>query len=152
MNSRRHHPWVDIAVFENLSDGRILETLLRDKGIESRSFHNKALQNFLFLRPPHITWRVQVHNDHFAEAEKLIESTHPPVLEKAIHCPSCGSLHVNYPQMTRKFLLPTAALHLGIIFRIIDHECYCESCHMTWSLPQDVPRKVHAARPSFPFK
>jgi hypothetical protein len=58
----------------------------------------------------------------------------PDVLQKAIHCPSCGSLSVSYPQMTRKFILPTVLLHLGILLRVIDHECYCETCHFTWNL------------------
>jgi hypothetical protein len=55
--------------------------------------------------------------------------------------------------MTRKFLLPTVALHLGIIFRIIAHESYCENCHMTWNLEADVAaHKVRAPKPFFPFK
>ena len=151
MNSRRHHPWVDVAVFENFSDGRILETFLRDKEIEARTYHNKWFQAFLFLRPPHVTWRVQVRQDQFIKAEQLIE-TSPPILEKAVHCPSCGSLQVSYPQMTRKFLLPTVLLHAGIIFRIIRHECYCEHCHLTWPYEHDAVRKVRAPRPAFPFK
>lgn len=151
MNSRRHHPWVEVAVFENLNDGRILETFLRDKEIEARAYHNKWFQAFLFLRPPHVTWRVQVRQDQFIKAEQLIE-TSPPILEKAVHCPSCGSLQVSYPQMTRKFLLPTVLLHAGIILRIIGHECYCEHCHLTWAYEHDVVRKASVPRPFFPFK
>ena len=151
MNSWRNSPWVNVAVFENISDGRILETFLRDKGIDVRTYDDKLLQNFLFLCPPHVTHRIQVRTDHFQQAVKAMDEAHPPVLEKAIHCPSCGSLRVNYPQMTRKFFLPTVALHLGIIFRIIGHECYCENCHLTWNLQQDV-RVKRAPKPAFPFK
>jgi len=150
MTSRRHHPWVDVAVFEDLKDGHILETLLRDREIEARAYHNNWFHAFLFLRPPHVTYRVQVRKDHFTKAEQVMESSHPPILEKAIHCPSCGSLQVNYPQMTRKFFLPTIALHLGIIFRLFGHECYCEHCHLTWNLPQDVVGEARV-RPFFPF-
>jgi len=82
-----------------------------------------------------------------------LEANVPAILEKAVHCPSCGSLRVNYPQMTRKFILPTVILHLGIIFRAIDHECYCESCHSHLEPPKDGVAPVHktsTARP-FPF-
>ena len=151
MTSRRHHPWVDVAVFENFNDGRILETTLRDSNVETRTYHNKWFHAFLFLRSPHITWRVQVRSGQFSTAEHILETSHPPVLEKAIHCPSCGSLHINYPQMTRKFFLPTVALHLGIIFRLIGHECYCEKCHFNWTLPQDITGDARV-RPFFPFK
>jgi hypothetical protein len=152
MSSRRHRSWVDVAVFENINDGRILETYLRDKEIDARTYHNKWFHAFLFLRPPHITWRIQVRHDDFFKAEDILKNDHPPILEKAIHCPSCGSLDVSYPQMTRKFFLPTILLHSGIILRVIDHECYCMHCHYNWNLPRDANRKAHAPRPAFPFK
>ena len=152
MNSRRHHPWVNVAVFENVSDGHILETFLKDREIDARTYDDKLLQNFLFLCPPRVTFRVQVRNDQFDKATRAMDDDHPPILEKAIHCPSCGSLHVNYPQMTRKFFLPTVLLHLGIIFRIIGHECYCDHCHLTWNLLPDSANKVRAPKPFFPFK
>jgi hypothetical protein len=59
---------------------------------------------------------------------------------------------VNYPQMTRRFVLPTILLHLGIIFRVVEHECYCEHCHQTWNLPGDraTARKIRDVKP-FPF-
>jgi hypothetical protein len=152
MTTRRHHPWVNVAVFESVNDGRILETFLRDKDLEARTYNDKLLQSFLFLCPPHVTYRVQVRRDQFQQAGQAINEVRPPILEKALHCPSCGSLQVNYPQMTRKFLLPTIALHLGIIFRLIGHECYCEHCHLTWTHESDVIHKVPAPRPFFPFK
>ena len=152
MNSRRYHAWANVAVFEDINDGRILETFLRDKGVEARTYNDKLLQSSLFLCPPRNTYRVQVRHDDFDKATYAMDETHPPILEKAMHCPSCGSLHVNYPQMTRKFLLPTVALHLGIIFRLIGHECYCEHCHLTWTHERDTLHKVRAPKPFFPFK
>src|SRR5215469_12006147 len=128
MNSHRYQPWVTVAVFEDTRDGRVLETFLRDRDINARTYNDKLLQNFLFLCPPRVTYRVQVRRDHFDQAVRAMDDSHPPILEKAIHCPECGSLRINYPQMTRRFLLPTVALHLGIIFRVIEHEAYCENC------------------------
>jgi hypothetical protein len=152
MNSQHRQPWVNVAVFESLSEGQVLETFLRAHEIEARTYNDKLLQLFLFLCPPRVTFRVQVRQDHFRKATRALDDSLPPILEKAIHCPSCGSLRINYPQMTRKFFLPTVLLHLGIIFRVIGHECYCENCHLTWNLAQDGPHKVHAPRPFFPFK
>ncbi len=152
MDSWRHHPWVTVAVFENIHEGRMLETFLREKGIQARTYNDKLLQLFLFLCPPHVTFRVQVRKGHFNGATHVLDEQMPPILDKAIHCPSCGSLRVNYPQMTRKFFLPTVLLHLGIIFRVIGHESYCENCHLTWSLSPDGRNKIRAARPFFPFK
>ncbi len=151
--TRNHQTWVDVAMFENADDGKGLESFLRHKGCEARTYDDKVMRYFLFLRPPRVTYRVQVRKNHWEEVAALMRSGMPAVLDQALHCPSCGSLRVNYPQMTRKFIMPTVLLHLGIIFRLIGHECYCESCHYIWHLPQDeagaVP-KTPTVKP-FPF-
>ena len=147
----KHRSWADVAVFENLDTGRVLEACLRGTGFEARTYDDKAFRYFLFLRPPRVTYRVQVPKNQSSDAAKLMAANPPAVLTKALHCPECGSLRVNYPQMTRRFILPTIVLHLGIIFRVIEHECYCENCQYMWNLPADAPRrKIRAAR-WFPF-
>lgn len=144
---------MDVAVFENEADGEVLESFLKAKGFEARSYDDKFLRYFLFLRPPQITYRVQLRKHQFRRASEALDANPPAILGKAIHCPSCGSLHVNYPQMTRKFITPTVLLHVGIIFRIIGHECYCDGCHFTWNLPE--PGVVAGREPrvvrQFPF-
>jgi hypothetical protein len=117
-----------------------------------RAFTETGCCKYFYFWPLHATYRVQVRHDQFEAAMQMINAIHPPVLEKAMHCPACGSLHINYPQMTRKFFLPTLLLHLGIIFRIIDHEGYCEHCHIIWNLSRDTSHKTHAPRPAFPFR
>jgi hypothetical protein len=151
-SSWRSLAWHDLAVFDNFDTGKTLETFLRDSGLEARTYDDKAFRYFLFLRPPMVTYRVQVRKNHLTDAASLLKASPPAVLTKAFHCPSCASLRVNYPQMTRRFILPTIMLHLSIIFRFVDHECYCEHCHHTWNLPGDVAslRKVRDVKP-FPF-
>jgi hypothetical protein len=151
---QKHHSWVDMAVFEDVNDGKMLEAFFRDKGLEARTNDDKAFRYFLFLRPPTVTYRIQVRHKHLESAGEHLHKAAPAILEKALHCPSCGSLHVNYPQMTRKFILPTVLLHLGIIFRLMEHECYCENCHFIWNLPKDGAAVVRKLRPDakpFPF-
>jgi hypothetical protein len=147
---RRQEWWFDLALFENQSDGRVLEKFLRDNNFETRTYDDKLLRYFLFLRPPRATYRVQVRKGDVDRAVQLLEKNSTAILDRALHCPSCGSLRVNYPQMTRKFFLPTALVHLGIIFRVIEHECYCEHCHYIWNLPAEVPHRMRAAK-HFPF-
>jgi hypothetical protein len=151
--STKKQPWVTVAIFENVNDGRRVETALKDKGFEARTYNDKLLQLFLFLCPPHATFRVQVWESDFKNAADFLDREKPVDLEKAIHCPSCGSLRVQYPQMTRKFFLPTLVLHLGIIFRLIEHEAYCENCHCLWNLPKNgSPARVRRApRKQFPL-
>lgn len=123
-------------MFEDFNDGKVLEAFLRERGFEAKTYDDKLFRYFLFLRPPRVTYRVQVRSNDLLCAMEVLKSSGPKVLEHAFHCPACGSLRVNYPQMTRKFFLPTVLLHLGIIFRVIEHQCYCEHCHEMWNLPK----------------
>ena len=143
----KHQSWADVAVFEDLNTGKTIETFLRSKGLEARTYDDKFFRWFLFLRPPLITYHVQVRQDNVKVASHILADNAPAELQKALHCPSCNSLQVSYPQMTRKFMFPTIALHLGIIFRLVDHECYCEHCHWIWHLGgEKIPALAKPAR------
>lgn len=128
--------WITVALFEVPQPARVLETFLKKNNLEARVFNDKLLQLFLFLCPPHAMFRVQVRELNHKQTLEHFNSRPPEVLHKAIHCPECGSLRISYPQMTRKFILPTLFLHLGIIFRLIKHQAYCETCHYVWALPK----------------
>jgi len=140
--------WVTIAIFEEEEAGKSFEAWLKEQRIDARTYFDKALQRFLFLCPPRATYRVQVRDKIHKMTQELLTHESPPPLQKALHCPECGSIRVNYPQMTRKFLLPTLFLHLGIIFRIIKHQAYCEACHYMWSLPEHPKPAVQQPAPN----
>jgi hypothetical protein len=128
--------WITVALFDDFVAAKNLEAFLKENKIDARTFNDRVLQVFLFLCPPQAIFRVQVRHPIYKMTLDLL-NTHPPVvLLNAIHCPECGSLRISYPQMTRKFLWPTLFLHLGIIFRSIKHQAYCETCHHIWSLPK----------------
>lgn len=147
-----HQPWMDVAMFEDRGAGEALAAFFQTNDIAARTYDDKLFRYFLFLRPPRTTYRVQVPKNHLDEAVRFLNAKSPAVLEQALHCPSCGSLRVNYPQMTRQFVLPTVLLHLGIIFRIIEHQCYCENCQEMWTLPKEqaLHHKPREVKP-FPF-
>src|ERR1700722_3583131 len=150
--STKRQAWVNVAVFENVTDGQILETRLKNKGFEARTYKGRLLPLFLFLCPPHATFRVLIRQNDLKNTADFLAADPgaTALLQKAIRCPSCGSLRVQYPQMTRKFFLPTLLLHLGIIFRVIEHEAYCESCHFLWNLPKNgMPLPKRAPRKQF---
>jgi hypothetical protein len=137
MNTMAGKSWDNVAIFDEKTGAQALEAVFKSKKIEARTYNDRVLRLLLFLCPPRVTFRVQVRHGFFKYAMEILE-TEPGVallLQTAVHCPDCGSLRVEYPQMTRKFILPTVLLHLGIIFRVIEHECYCGDCHCIWHLP-----------------
>ena len=147
-----YKPWLDLAVFEDADAARAVETFLTGNGLRARTYDDKLFRYFLFLRPPRVTFRVQVRQNELPGAENLLATRAPTAWQSATRCPSCASLRVSYPQMTRKFMLPTLMLHLGIIFRLIEHECYCEHCHFIWNLPDEKPRPTPKTVASSPFR
>lgn len=66
-----------------------------------------------------------------SEMQALDAAAH--CLEQAVNCPACGAAAVDYPQMTRKFILPS--LH-AIFYRLgfAEKEFYCQDCHHTWPM------------------
>ena len=55
------------------------------------------------------------------------------LLEQAVVCPECKLVQVEFPQITRKFLMPALG---GLLFKmhIAEKEFYCHNCHHTWLL------------------
>ena len=149
LNIMKHRTWVNLAVFENKTDADALTAFLQNAKFEARSYNDRVLQMLLFLCPPRATYRVQVREDSFKPASNFIQnqSASSLILQRAIKCPSCESLAVQYPQMTRKFLTPTILLHIGILLRIVDHQAYCEHCHCLW--PLFSRRQVVEPRPGY---
>lgn len=145
MNTMAGKSWVNVTVFEKKGGAQALESLFKNKRIEARIYNDRILRLLLFLCPPRETFRVQVRHGFFKYAMEVLETEPgvPAILQQAVHCPDCGSLQVEYPQMTRKFILPTVLLHLGIIFRVVEHECYCGNCHCIWHLPPKLVSPFH---------
>lgn len=54
-------------------------------------------------------------------------------LDQAVCCPECSSADVVFPQVTRKFIMPT--LHM-VLFKLglAEKEFYCNTCQHTWPL------------------
>ncbi|SRR5258706_5656483 len=73
ISSRKTQPWVNVAIFNDVSDAQMLEMDLKDKGFETRTYNDKLLQRFLFLYPPHATIRVQVRGNDFKNVTYFLD-------------------------------------------------------------------------------
>ena len=135
--------WVDVAVFEEIGDAKTIESFLTKKRLEARTYQEKFFRFFMFLHPPRPTYQVQVRHNGLKFAGELLDAGAPEALQWAIHCPTCNSRHVVYPQLTRPSVFSTIRMHLGLIFHLTEHECRCERCHTRWHLAGE---HVHSAR------
>lgn len=137
---------VTLATFEGRRDGESLISCLISAGVPARLRDEIRWQRWWFLSRRHAAIHVDVPEESLDQARQCLErwradgrdaglSRTPPIV-----CPECGQSRVQYPNMTRHFLLPTLIAHLLVALRITEHECYCEDCHHTW-IPESASRR-----------
>ena len=104
------------------------------------------------MSKPHAGIKIQVDR---ADFEKALHALHDldvqeHLLDNAVRCPDCSSSRIEYPQFTRKFIMPTF-LEFFCVVGLMDREYYCENCHFTWpSKAKAAPRELDPL--GFPIK
>lgn len=75
--------------------------------------------------------KIEVPEEELESARACLMECPPCELEQSVCCPECSSPDVDYPQVTRKFILPS--LHTLLYkLRIVEKEFYCHTCQATW--------------------
>lgn len=130
-----------IATFNEPEPARALCQELAQAGFETCVNDKTKVEKFWFFSKPLAAVHVQVHAQDFARAAQLLaewgDNCKP--MKEAIRCPECGSSRIEFPQITRKFLMPMAA-RLFMAFGIIPREFYCQNCQYTWPLKEKLRR------------
>ena len=135
MNVATDSPGVTVATFHERPTAEVFRDYLERKGMEANVQDERKLQRFWFLARPAAGVHVRVPREELGLGQELLgewEATVPKAY-RSIHCPSCGSSRVQYPQMTRKFILPTVVAQVGVRLGFLSPEYYCEDCHETWT-------------------
>jgi hypothetical protein len=123
---------VTVATFETEADAEPVKDRLERAGVHAEVQHESKLQTF-WMSHEHASVKVRVPNDDLDEATTLLKKwdSQDAVLSHAIKCPECGSSRVQYPQYTRKFILPGL---VGFALAGFKNKFYCQSCHNIWPL------------------
>lgn len=144
---------ITIATFDDrAAAGRLKDRFLL-QGIPARLSDERKLQSLWFLSRPHAAIGVRVATRDFAIADALyreLDASGDHVLCGAVRCPQCRSSRVEYPQMTRFFILPTLLGHLMFLCGW-KRKYYCQSCHHTWLAEKPAnPAATRLAQPALP--
>lgn len=125
---------ITIATFDDPSAAEKLKGRFLQEGLAAELQDDRKLQKLWFLSRPHAFIQVKVPNENYERAEKLyrdLDAANDPVVCAAIRCPQCRSSRIQYPQMTRHFILPTLVAHLTTLLGF-KQSFYCQSCQNTW--------------------
>ena len=135
---------VTVATFNEPSKAEPLQQKLEKAGVCAEICDESRYEWFWFVTRPVAGIRLKVHKKDFENARRLVREwgATDGVLRDAVRCPQCGASRIEYPQFTRKFLLPNL-VGLASLIGIIDKEFFCQECDYTW--PKD-------AKPPWPGK
>ncbi len=128
---------VTVATFNEPSKAEPLKQKLEKTGIHAAICDESKYEWFWFVTKPLAGIRLKVHKKDFEKARQWIKEWDGAdgVLRDAVRCPQCGASRIEYPQFTRKFLLPNL-VGVASLLHIIDKEFYCQDCEYTW--PKDL--------------
>jgi len=125
---------ITIATFDDPAAAEMLKQRFVQQGLPAELHDDRKLQRLWFLSRPHAFIQVKVANENFERAEEIyraLDLANDTVVCAAIRCPQCRSSRIQYPQMTRHFILPTLVAHLATLLGL-KRNYYCQRCQHTW--------------------
>src|SRR5689334_17279438 len=99
---------VTVLTFNEPEQAEPLKRKLEEAGIPAAIYDERRLQR-IFLCPESLAGiRLRVDKKDFERARALVCEWHRAdnAARDTIQCPECGSSRVQFPQFTRKFVLP----------------------------------------------
>ena len=124
---------VTVATFNKREMAEPLRQRLAKAGIHAEVQDEHRFEWLWFVFKPLAAIRLKVHKQDFERAQKLLNEwdATEAVLRDSVRCPQCKSSRVEYPQFTRKGVLPNL-VGLASVFGFVDKEFYCQECQHTW--------------------
>jgi hypothetical protein len=135
---------ITVATFDSADAAEAFRRHLSTKVIHAVVSDERNMQRFWFLAPRHHGVHVRVLPELAPTARIYLrdwEQLMTPGL-RAIHCPECSSSRVEYPQLSRQFILPTLMAHIATMLGIQRRRYYCKDCHRSWDETTEAANKT----------
>src|SRR6185503_5805856 len=125
---------VPVATFNSRTTAEPLQKRLVEAGIYAEIHDELRLEKLWFVSKPAAGIRIEVPANQYERAYELLMEwdRQEAALRGAIRCPEWRSLRVEYPQFTRKFLLPHRAMGFLAAIHPGNKEYYSQERHFTW--------------------
>ena len=124
---------VTVGTFNEREKAEPLQQRLETAAIHAEIHDEHRFEWLWFVFKPLAGIRLKVHKKDFEAAQKLLNEWDAAegVLRDSIRCPQCKSSRVEYPQFTRKGVLPNL-VGLASALGYFGKEFYCQECQHTW--------------------
>ena len=132
-----------VALFKERSKAEPIQKLFLQAGIAAEIREENLLQRLWFVSKEAAGVRLEVPVEQFNRAERLLLAwdSAGADLSRAVRCPECKSLRVNYPQFADHSVLTNMAAGVAAELGLVEKDYYCEACHYTWPKEQNHPQK-----------
>lgn len=129
-----------VATFSDREPAEAVAKRLEQAGFEATLDDETKVQKFFYMSKPLANEKVEVPLADSQRARQFLKDIDPQehLLNDEICCPQCASPDVEYPQFSRKFIMPALA-EIFCFLHILDKQFYCKNCHYTWSPKVAVP-------------
>lgn len=129
-----------VATFNEREDADAVAKRLIQAGFDADVADETKVQKFFYFSKPLANEKVEVPLEVAEQARKVLKDIDPQehLLRHEICCPQCDSPDVEYPQFTRKNIMPVL-VEIACFFHILEKQFYCKNCHYTWSRKVTVP-------------
>src|SRR4051812_11936960 len=97
-----------VATFNEREDAEAVVKRLQGAGFEAQVADETKVQRFFYFSKPLANEKVEVPLQDSARARKFLKELEPNehLLRHELCCPQCSSPDIEYPQFSRKFVLP----------------------------------------------
>ncbi|MEO8427922.1 MAG: DUF2007 domain-containing protein [Verrucomicrobiota bacterium] len=125
---------ITVATFNKREQAEPLRQRLEAAAIHAEIHDEHRFEWLWFVFKPLAAIRLKVHKKDFETARTLLNELDATegVLRDSVRCPQCRSSRIEYPQFTRKGVLPNLVGGLASAVGFIDKEFYCQECQHTW--------------------
>jgi hypothetical protein len=135
MQHSHHNPltsWAPLATFDRPEEARRAQEFLESRSFEVHFHDERWVQRLCFFLSPKAGVHLHVLKDSLLAARQCL-ATNPEILATMVCCPACGSSDVQYPETTRKNILPVIISQILFLVRFMEPEYHCKNCRHTWA-------------------
>ncbi len=139
---------VAVATLNEKVQAEPLKSRLEESRIPAEISEESVMERLWFVGRPLACVKLKVRASDYQKALRVLHiwDAVEGVMRDAIRCPACGSSRIEYPQLTKKFLLPNL---LGLLAAVglLRKEFFCKDCQYTWPGKETKPprRRRHMA-------
>ena len=133
---------IPVALFISRDHALPIQQRLVQAGIVAEIHEELGLQRLWFVSRQAAGARLEVLASQVESADKLLaawDGADDGALAKAIRCPECRSLRVDYPQFAHNSVMTNVAAGIVAELGLVEKDYYCEHCHYTWPKKQSAP-------------